>query len=128
MLLHAFPSMFVSSLREFPENCVCIRGGLNCFIEYLQKKLLTANFLVFDIESAKKMHLLDLHIKTINFVFYNYVFNSSQKRLNILVQIIISSVEVYDKHIITCHFSYHTLYQPLFIYHPLSLSALGLIS
>ena len=40
---------------------------------------------------------------------------------------VISSVEVYDKQIITCHFSYHTLYQPSFIYHPLSLSALGLI-
>ena len=39
-----------------------------------------------------------------------------------------SSVEVYDKHIITCHFSFHTLYQSSFIYHPLSLSALGLIS
>jgi hypothetical protein len=39
-----------------------------------------------------------------------------------------SSVEVYDKHIITCHFSYHTLYQSSFIYHHLSLSALGLIS
>ena len=38
-----------------------------------------------------------------------------------------SSVEVYDKHIITYHFSYHTLYQPSFIYYPLSLSALGLI-
>ena len=23
--------------------------------------------------------------------------------------------KVYDKHIITCHFSYHTLYQPSFI-------------
>jgi hypothetical protein len=34
---------------------------------------------------------------------------------------------VYDKHIITCHFSYRILYQPSFIYHPLSLSALGLI-
>ena len=41
---------------------------------------------------------------------------------------VISSVEVYDKHIITCHFSYDTLYQPSFIYHPLSLSALGLIA
>ena len=79
MLLYAFPSMFVSSLSEFQENCVCIRGGLNCCIEYLHRKLLTANFLVFDIESAKKVHLLELHIKTINFVFYNYVFNSSQK-------------------------------------------------
>ena len=33
----------------------------------------------------------------------------------------------YDKHIMTCHFSYHTLYQPSFIYHPLSLLALSLI-
>ena len=41
---------------------------------------------------------------------------------------VISSVDVYDKHIITCHFSYHTLYHPSFIYHPLSPSALGLIS
>ena len=41
---------------------------------------------------------------------------------------VISSVEVYDKHIITCHLSYHTLYQPSFIYHPSSLSSLGLIS
>jgi len=28
--------------------------------------------------------------------------------------------KVYDKHIITCHFSYHTLYQPSFIYHTFS--------
>jgi len=36
-------------------------------------------------------------------------------------------VEVYDKHIITCHFSYHALYQPSFTYNHSSLSALGLI-
>ena len=41
---------------------------------------------------------------------------------------VISCVEVYDKHITTCHLSYNTLYKPSFIYHPLSLSALGLIS
>jgi hypothetical protein len=46
--------------------------GLNCFIEYLHRKLLTDNFLFYDIESAKKVHLLDLHIKTINFLFYNF--------------------------------------------------------
>ena len=34
----------------------------------------------------------------------------------------------YDEQIIACHFSYHTLYQPLFIKHPLSLSALELRS
>jgi hypothetical protein len=53
MLLHAFPTIFVSSLREFPETCVYKHGGLNCFIEYLHKKLFTANFLSYDIESAK---------------------------------------------------------------------------
>jgi hypothetical protein len=75
MLLHAFPSMFISSLREFPKNCVYKQGGLNYFIEYLHRKLLTANFLSYDIESAKKkVNLLDLHIKTINFLFYNYIF------------------------------------------------------
>ena len=54
MLLHAFPSMFVSSLREFPENCVYKHGELNWFIEYLHRKLLAANFLSFDIENARK--------------------------------------------------------------------------
>ena len=54
MLLHAFSSMFVSSLCEIPENCVYKHGGLNCFIEYLHRKLLTANFLSYDIESARK--------------------------------------------------------------------------
>ena len=48
------------------------------------------------------------------------------KHFGTMYKSVISSVEVYiyiyDKHIITCHFSYHTLYQPSFIYHPLSLS------
>ena len=79
MLLHAFPAMFANSLCEFPENYVYNHCGLNCFIEYLHRKLLTANFLSNDIEMAKKVHLLDLHIKTKNFLFYNYVFHSSQK-------------------------------------------------
>jgi hypothetical protein len=46
--------MFVSSLREFPESCVYKHGELNCFIEYLHRKLLAANFLSYDIESARK--------------------------------------------------------------------------
>ena len=37
------------------------------------------------------------------------------KHFDIMYKSIISSVEVYDKHIITCHFSYHILYQPSFI-------------
>ena len=52
MSLHAFPSMFVGPLPEFPENCG-LHGRLNCFIEYLHRKLLTVNFLSYDIESAK---------------------------------------------------------------------------
>jgi hypothetical protein len=44
MLLHAFPSMSVSSLRELPQNCVYRHGGFNCFIKYLHRKLLTTIF------------------------------------------------------------------------------------
>ena len=54
MFLHAFLSMFVSSLGEFPENCVYKHDELNCFIEYLHRKLLAAKFLSYDIESARK--------------------------------------------------------------------------
>jgi len=41
----------------------------------------TENYkLSYDIEVLeKKMHLLDLRIKTIHFLFYYYVFNSNQK-------------------------------------------------
>jgi hypothetical protein len=51
MFLHVFPSMSVSSLREFPEKCIYRHGGFNCFIIYLHIKLLTTNF-SYDIESA----------------------------------------------------------------------------
>jgi hypothetical protein len=54
MLLHAFPSMFVSSLPEFPKNCAYKHDELNCFIEYFHRKLLTDNFLSYDIESVKR--------------------------------------------------------------------------
>jgi hypothetical protein len=53
MLLHAFPLMFVSSLREFPENSAYKHRGLNCFIEYLHRRVFTANVLSYDIENAK---------------------------------------------------------------------------
>jgi hypothetical protein len=46
MLLHAFPLMSISSLREFPENCVYRHGGFNCFIKYLHRKLLTTRLLL----------------------------------------------------------------------------------
>jgi hypothetical protein len=54
MLLHAFPSMFVSSFREFSENCVYKHVVLNCLIEYLHRKWFTAYFLSYVIESSKK--------------------------------------------------------------------------
>jgi hypothetical protein len=46
--------MFVSSLLEFPENCVYKHDEPNYFIEYLQRKLLAANFLSYDIESDRQ--------------------------------------------------------------------------
>jgi len=88
MFLHGFPSMFVSSLREFPENCVLNKHGELCFVEYLHRKLLAANFLSYDIESARKKCIYWIGVfKTIHFLFYSDVFNSRQNRLNILVQI-----------------------------------------
>ena len=128
MLLHAFPSMFVSSLCEFPEK-LFLQTCLNCFIEYLQRKLLTVFFLSYDIKSANKnfiywIWILKQYIScsiTMYLILAKNVWTFSFKS-------VISCVEVYDKHIITCHFSYHTLYQPSFIYRPLRLSALELIS
>jgi hypothetical protein len=43
---------------------------LNLFIENLHRILLSVNFVFYDIESAKKVHLLDLYIKTMQFLFY----------------------------------------------------------
>ena len=106
MLLHAFPSMSVSSLGAFRENCVYRHGGFNCFMKYLHRKLLTTNFSFMILKVLKNVHLLDLYIKTIIFLFYKYihVFNSSQNDWTFWYKSIISSVEVYDKHIIACHF------------------------
>jgi hypothetical protein len=61
MLLHAFPSMSASSLREFPENCVYRHGGFNCFIKYLHRILLTTNLLyVYHILQQRKCKLVIL--------------------------------------------------------------------
>ena len=54
MLLHAFPSMSISSLREFPKNCVYKHSGFNCFIKYLHRKLLTTNFSLMILKVLKK--------------------------------------------------------------------------
>ena len=65
-------------LRKFPVNCAYKQ--LTIFlIENLHRILLSVNFVFYDIESAKKVHLLDLYIKRMQFLFYNDVFNSSQK-------------------------------------------------
>ena len=67
--------MFASSLREFPENCVYKHGGLNCFAEYLHRKLLLLTiFSSMILKVLKKNAFIGLHIKTINFLFYNYIF------------------------------------------------------
>jgi hypothetical protein len=57
MLFHVFPSMFVSSLREFPENCVKKHDEVNCFIEYLHRKLL----------SNQRMFLFLLYLMNIDY-------------------------------------------------------------
>jgi hypothetical protein len=46
--------MSVSSLREFPENCVYRHGGFNCFIKYLHRKLLSTNFSLMILKVLKK--------------------------------------------------------------------------
>ena len=50
MLLHAFPSMSVSSLHEFPENCVYRQ--IQLFYEIFAQKIINYQFLSYDIESA----------------------------------------------------------------------------
>jgi hypothetical protein len=50
----------ICSHREFYENYFYNHCRLNCFIEYLHRKLLTANFLSYDIESAKKNAFIGL--------------------------------------------------------------------
>jgi hypothetical protein len=54
MLFHAFPSIFVNSLREFPENCVY---NLNCFIEYFQRKLIDGKAWNNILEAVNKLAL-----------------------------------------------------------------------
>ena len=49
MLLYAFPSMFVRSLREFPGKSVFTY--MMHFVEYMHRKLVTANFLSYDNEN-----------------------------------------------------------------------------
>ena len=54
--------------------CLQTRRTKLFYLIFAQKIIITANILSYKIESAKKtVHLLDLHIKTIN-LFYNYIF------------------------------------------------------
>jgi hypothetical protein len=64
MLLHVFLSMSVSSLREFPENCVYRHSGFNCFIKYLYRKLLTTNFSLIILKLLKNPNLQMLYKMT----------------------------------------------------------------
>ena len=82
-IFHPFP-------QEWPQRAdkasllaasgMLLHGFLSMFVILLHAILwISGKFMIL------KVHLLDLHLKTINFLFYNYVFTSSQKWLNILV-------------------------------------------
>ena len=84
---------------------------LNCFIEYLQRQLLTVNFLTYDIESAKKDVYWSCILKqSINCSITMYLILAKNDKA-FWYKSVISCVEVYDKQIITRHF---------FISYPLS--------
>ena len=51
MLLHAFPSMSVSSLHKFPENCLQTRR-IQLSYKIVAQKIINYQFLTYDIESA----------------------------------------------------------------------------
>ena len=59
-VLHAFPSMSVSSLREFPENCAYKHDGFNCYIKQLLRKLLATNFSLMKLKVLKKCAFIGL--------------------------------------------------------------------
>jgi hypothetical protein len=52
MLLHAFPSMSVSSLREFPENCAYNTRRIQLLYKIVAQKIINYQFLTYEIESA----------------------------------------------------------------------------
>jgi hypothetical protein len=94
---------------------LCLKAWwLNCFIEYLHRKLLTANFLSYDIESATK--------KCIYWICILKQLISCSIAMNLILvkkdsayywyKSVIFSVEIYVKHIITCYFSYQPSISP----------------
>jgi hypothetical protein len=55
-------------------------GGLSCFIEYLHRKLLILPVVsLIILKVLKKGAFIELHIKTINFLFYKYEKNESKR-------------------------------------------------
>jgi hypothetical protein len=52
MLLHAFPSMSVSSLREFSENLCLQTRRIQLFYKIFSQKIINYQFLSYNIESA----------------------------------------------------------------------------
>jgi hypothetical protein len=65
----AFPSIFVSSLREFPENYVYKHDGPNRFIEYLHRKLLL--LLIFSLIILKGYHRVKFQLYYSTRLVYN---------------------------------------------------------
>jgi hypothetical protein len=85
------------------------------------QKMINCQFLPYDIESAKNKCIYGICIlkQWISCSVTMYlILDKNDWTFWYIYKSVISSVEVYDNHIITCHFSFHTLYQPSFIYHP----------
>ena len=102
--------------------CLSVNGHFVNFrktmLQIFAQKIINCQFLSYDIESANNKCIygicilkqwiscsitMYLILDKIDWTFW-YIYKS-----------VISSVEVYDKRIIKCHFSFHTLYQPSFI-------------
>ena len=74
------------------------------FLEYLHRKLLTANFLPYDIESAKK--------KCIYWICILKQYISCSKTMYLIKPKMakhFGANQIFPQQIITCHFSYHSL-------------------
>jgi hypothetical protein len=128
--LHVFPSMFVSTLREFLETVFINIGGHLFSLIFAQKiiKVLSIFFhmILKMLKKKKRIECICILKQYISCSITIYLILAKNDQ-TFWYKSVISSVEVYDKHIITCHFSYHTLCQPSFIYHLLSLLGLRLI-
>ena len=78
MPFHQCSSIYYTPIRDFPENCVYKHDGRQCrwyyyihvhvYMDYLHGKLLTANFLSYDIDSAKKSVYIGIAYKNNKFL------------------------------------------------------------